>query len=144
MRKVQKDREKELEMVNVEAGQFEIHKIKKDEGGAKRHERAILVQAWDQDVRLKTVKKAIEEHHRTPGPKAILSGLLSGLSGCETSPVPSPSPRLDTPGDLSPKSVRSSLASSRMPGSARRMPIGAAASLALQKEKLKTNAQSVR
>lgn len=160
MRKVQKDREKELEMVNVEAGQFEIHKIKKDEGGAKRQERAILVQAWDQDVRLKTVKKAIADHHRTPGPKAILSGLLSGLNGCETSPAPSPSPRLDTPGkqsshkgpsprldtpgDLSPKSVRSSLASSRMPGSARRMPIGAAASLALQKEKLKTNAQSVR
>lgn len=154
MQQLQKQRERELEMNNIEASQFEIKNIKRDEQARKNQERAILAQAWDQDVRLKTVKKAIEDHHRTPGPKSVLSGLVGLVSNIGSSaggsapgsiagsitPLGMPSPRLGTPGGLS---DRSSLASSRGLGSARRKTptLGAAASLSLQKEKLKLSAR---
>jgi len=146
MQHVQKVRERELEMVNMEASQWEIKSINKDAIDRKAQERATLAQSWDQDVRLKTVKKAIDDHHRTPGPKAVLHSLVSHIDGSAPgnlishiegpalAPLSLPSPRLATPGA---QSDRSSQASSRMSGSARRMPFGASASLALQKEKLK-------
>jgi len=137
MQQVQKKREMELELNNIEAGQYEIQKIKNAELSKKQQERAILAQAWDQDVRLKTVKKAIDDHHRTPRPKAILNDLISNVSGSvreSNTPMIMPTtPRLETPGALS---DRGSVASSRM-STARRRPIGAAGSLSLQKEKEK-------
>lgn len=146
MQQVQKERDRQLDLNNIEASQFEVQKIKKEELARRDQERAILAQAWDQDLRLKSVKKAIDEHHRTPGSKAALSNLVSNLSGSPNGgvtplalPTPKlemPAPRLDTPGA---QSDRSSLASSRMSGSARRMPIGAAASLSLNKDKLKAS-----
>lgn len=151
LKQMQKHRERELEWNNIEAQQFEIQKIRNDEVTKKQQERVVLAQSWDQDVRLKTVKKAIEDHHRTPGHKAVLGSLVSDVSGSakETTSVTSPttvlsppglpSPRLDTPGAMS---DRSSAASSRMSGSARRKPnFGAAASLSLQREKLTSSAR---
>jgi hypothetical protein len=149
MEQLQKQRELDLDRNNIEASQYEVQKIRGEENSKRKQERAILAHSWDQDMRLKTVKKAIQDHHKTPGPKAVLSSLVSNLSGSAkgsasvTSPtvlsppaVPSP-PRLSTPGGMSDRSS----ASSRMPGSARRMPIGAAASLSLHKEKLITSAR---
>lgn len=143
LQQMQKQRDRELELNNIEASQFEIKNIRIQEIAKREQERVTLAQAWGQDVRLKTVKKAIEDHHRTPGPKVVLGGLVSNLNGSVNgcnSPLALPTPRLKTPGALS---DRSSLASSRMPiGSARRMPIGAAASLSLNKEKLKSSARN--
>jgi len=131
IKKKHRQREKELDEVNNEASQYEIKALKKVEIDKKLYERAQLAQAWDQDVRLKTVKKAIQDHHKTPGPKTVLHGLFSGLgnSGCETLSVPAASPRLGTPGSMSDRSS--------LPGSARRAPLGAAGSLALQRERQK-------
>merc|ERR1719263_1936458 len=137
MQHLQKLRERELDMVNMEANQFDDKSFKREEFDKKAQERALLAQSWDQDVRLKTVKKAIEDHHRTPGPKAVLHSLVSNLSGSVVDgpgPLSLLSPRLSTPGAQSDRSS----ASSRMSGSARRVPtFGASASLALQKDKLK-------
>jgi hypothetical protein len=142
VKRAQKDRDKLLEMSNIEASQFETDNLKKMERAKKQVERSTLAHSWDQDVRLKTVKKAIQDHHKTPGKHGILSQLVSTISGSPSeggqplSPLALPSPRLDTPAALS---DRSSLASSRMSGSVRRAPLGAAASLALHKEKLRAS-----
>lgn len=145
MQKVQKVRDRELELVSTEASQWEIQSMRREETSKKALERGALVQAWDQDIRLKAVKKAIDDHHKTPGPKAKLHSLVTKLTGSVIdgpSPLcmdrlgrgPELSPRLQTPGSQSARSE----GSSRVSGfSARRKPIGAAASLALSKEKMK-------
>lgn len=136
MKHLQKVRERELDLVNMEATKFDVKSIRKGEEERKAHERTALAQSWDQDIRLKTVKKAIDDHHRTPGPKAVLHSLVSHLGGSVIDgqgPLALASPRLSTPGAQSDRSS----ASSRLSGSARRVPFGASASLALQKEKLK-------
>jgi len=136
MLQIAKQRENELSKNNIEASQFEVNKIRDEDVAKKKQERVMLAKSWDQDVRLRTVKKAIDDHHRTPGAKVILTDLVSNVSGSVVAPLALPIGRLETPGGLS---DRSSLASSRGGLSARRTPLGgAAASLMLQKEKLKS------
>jgi hypothetical protein len=140
MRQKAKQRELELELVNIQAGQADIEKLARERRDKRDAERAVLKEAWGQDVRLKAVKKAIEDHHMTRLPKHELHGLVSSMSSevATTSPGRIATPRFEPAGALS---DRSSTASSRMSGSARRMPLGAAASLALQKERLKVKLQ---
>lgn len=143
MRQVTRQRELELELVNIQAGQVDIDRISKDRVAKREAEKTALHQAWEQDVRLRAVKKAIEDHHKTPRPKLELDGLVSSICssvGDVTSPgrsqqKPLGTPRLEPSGSLS---DRCSTASSRVSGSARRLPIGAAASLALHKEKIRS------
>lgn len=136
MIQIAKQRDNELQQNNIEAHQFEVQKMRDEDMAKKKQERAILAKSWGQDVRLRTVKKAIDDHHRTPGAKVMLTDLVSNVGGSAITPLALPTGRLETPGGLS---DRSSLASSRLSGSARRTPLGgAAASLMLQKEKLKS------
>lgn len=145
IKQMAKQRDRELELNNMEAVRVEMAKLSQTQAARKEQERITMREAWDQDVKLKTVRKAIEEHHRTPAQKADLPGVMSGIGGSiggGASPLASQTPRrLETPGALSDRSDRSSVASSRVSGSVRRMPIGAAASLALHREKLKTSSR---
>jgi len=147
MRQITRQRELELELVNIQAGQVDIERLNKDRIAKKEAEKTTLHQAWEQDVRLKAVKKAIDQHHKTPKPRLELNGLMSSITGSVGEvvslgglPAKPGTPRLEASGALSDRC--STAASSRASGSARRMPIGAAASLALQKEKMRSALRS--
>jgi hypothetical protein len=136
VKQMARQRELELELVNIQAGQVDIERLNKERIARKEADKAALQQAWNQDVRLKTVRKAIEDHHKTPAPRMELNGLVSSLTGSVGEGIsPGLTPRQDHSGALS---DRGSTASSRASGSVRRLPLGAAGSLALQKEKMKS------
>merc|ERR1712025_483896 len=90
----------------------------------KEHEREQLAQHWDRDVRLNKIKKAIEAHHTRPVP--LPSDMRGAVGASQTVTFDAP--------PLSARSGPSSDRGMRMPG--RRTPLGAAGSLALQRERL--------
>jgi len=141
VKQMTKQAERHLEMTNIEVGQAEMARLQKERVMKKEAERAALSQAWEHDVRLKTVRRAIEDHHKTPGPKAELSGMVASLGntigGTRTNTGMSALQlqHLD-PGSGGPPSERLSTGRSSLSGSVRRMPLGAAASLALHKDKM--------
>merc|ERR1712129_675314 len=97
----------------------------------KESERQALAQAWEKDKSIRTVRKSIEEHHRKPPRQA--HDMLRPLADVSLSAASSP--RLSTAGPPSARPIT---------GSVRRMPLAAAASLALQKQKLKLSATARR
>lgn len=115
---VDKQREKEIDAMHIEASNRELALMKLEAAAKKESERAALTHAWEKDKHIHTVRKAIQEHHKAPTRQG--NEMLMQLGAL-------PSPRLDTGG---PPSARP------LTGSVRRMPLGAAASLALHKEKL--------
>lgn len=145
IKQIVKDQERMLENANIEVGQAEMARLKKAGVMKKEAERQLLAQAWDHDRRLKSVRKAIEEHHKTPGQKVELSGMVAslgntiggGMSSKNASGVPML--QLDASASAGPSSERLSTGRSTLSGSARRMPLGAAASLALHKDKLSSS-----
>lgn len=119
-----KQRERDLEAVHLQANHNEMARLKSEASGKKERERSALAQAWDSDKRLHTVKKAIEDHHKAPATKSDFSDIMASLG---------PNQNLMS----SPRADGLSTPSSRpITGSVRRMPIGAAASLALNRDKL--------
>lgn len=123
-----KERERSLECGQVEACKSEIAQLRLEAKVKLDSERQQLQQHWDRDVRLKKIKKAIEGHHTKPVP------LPSGNDMRNAVGVPTSS----TPGVTfeAALSDRSGPSSARAP--ARRTPLGAAGSLALQRERLKS------
>lgn len=123
-------REMAEEVANANFAIKELAKQKRDSDAQKERERAVLTQSWNSDVRVKTARKVIDKHPTVPASKAQLENVMSALPE-----------RLGTGA-----SANSSLAfsapeqptSARRPptGMVRRMPLGAAASLALHREKL--------
>jgi hypothetical protein len=115
-------RERNLECGQVEACKNEIAALRLEQKFKKDQEREQLTQHWDRDSRLKKIKKAIETHHTKPVPLPtdMRGAVVGGTSGVS----------FDTPSMSSsgPPSARG------MP--ARRTPLGAAGSLALQRERL--------
>mmetsp|Transcript_23196 Transcript_23196/g.64829 ORF Transcript_23196/g.64829 Transcript_23196/m.64829 type:complete len:513 (+) Transcript_23196:88-1626(+) len=121
-----KQRERDLEISHLQANNEDIARMRLEASGKQGRERAALVQAWDTDKHLKAVRKAVDSHHKAPTTKADLSDIMNSL---QPNQGLGPSPRHD---GLSTPSSRS------VTGSVRRMPIGAAASLALNRDRILT------
>mmetsp|Transcript_119401 Transcript_119401/g.337817 ORF Transcript_119401/g.337817 Transcript_119401/m.337817 type:complete len:531 (-) Transcript_119401:243-1835(-) len=136
MKQFAKEREKASHEVHIEATKRELAAIRQQASAKREGERNALKQSWAKDEQLRSVKKAIQEHHKAPGTKAAMPGLVVGIVG-NSGVVPQ---LQGIPGCQSPRSLDSASGppSERRPvtGSVRRMPIGAAASLALQKERM--------
>lgn len=137
--------ERELENNNLEATYHELAKLRVEEEQRKATELTVLKQAWSSDLKLKKVAKAIEGHHKMPVKKSELLELASGLNGTVPAvPAVLPLPTFQGPafgsttesprGAGVPPSPRPITGSARSSG--RRMPLSAAGSLALQKERL--------
>jgi hypothetical protein len=119
-----KARERHLESGQVDACKQEIAQLRMEQKLKKEQEREQLAQHWDRDVRLTKIKKAIEAHHTKPVP--LPADMRSAVGASQ-------SVSFDAP-PLSARSGPSSDRGVRMP--ARRTPLGAAGSLALQRERL--------
>jgi len=120
-----KERERSLECGQVEACKGEITQLRLEAEAKRREERQQLAQHWDRDVRLKKIKKAIEGHHTKPVPLPNGNDMRNAV-GVPTAGVTFEAALSD----------RSGPSSARAP--ARRTPLGAAGSLALQRERLKS------
>lgn len=121
-----KVRERNLESGQVEACKQEIAQLRLEQKIKKEQEREQLAQHWDRDVRLNKIKKAIEVHHTKPAP------LPADMRSAVGAP-PGQTVTFDAP-PLSGRSGPPSDRGGRAPG--RRTPLGAAGSLALQRERL--------
>eukprot|EP00746_Dinoflagellata_sp_MGD_P163907 gnl/MRDRNA2_/MRDRNA2_92215_c0_seq1.p1 gnl/MRDRNA2_/MRDRNA2_92215_c0~~gnl/MRDRNA2_/MRDRNA2_92215_c0_seq1.p1 ORF type:complete len:583 (+),score=130.50 gnl/MRDRNA2_/MRDRNA2_92215_c0_seq1:98-1846(+) len=119
-----KAKERNLECGQVDACKQEIAQLRLEQKIKKEHEREQLAQHWDRDVRLKKIKKAIEVHHTRPVP--LPSDMRSAIGASQAVSFEGP--------PLSARSGPPSDRGLRMPG--RRTPLGAAGSLALQRERL--------
>lgn len=116
-----KQQDNEFSAKDAEQSKAIVQRRAAEETAKKEKERNVLSDAWELSIRLKQVQKAIDSHHLTGGKKD-----LPKLTADLRSQVPSlamPEPRLGT-------------GNSRLStGSARRVPIGAAASLALRRDR---------
>jgi hypothetical protein len=128
---LERRRNREMDATHVQASNRETALLKLEAAAKKESERQALAQAWEKDKSIRTVRKSIEEHHRKPPRQA--HDMLRPLADVSFSAASSP--RLSTAGPPSARPVT---------GSVRRMPLGAAASLALQKQKLKMSATARR
>lgn len=155
-----KQREWEQEVGHLEASIRELAAMRVEESAKREQDKTTLAQAWAKDKQLHHIKKAIEDYRKAPN-RSDLSDLVPALGGSSANgarsmgvgaagatahgeakqvahaqgpqqvsqPLALPLGQLPSPGD--------GPASSRPPtGSVRRMPLGAAASLALHKERL--------
>jgi len=127
--------ERAMEATHIDASKKELALMKLETAFKKEQEKATLHQAWDKDKRLHSVRRAIEEHHRTPASKSGLTG--AAMPGPVGTPLATPRGGGSAFGfDASGGGGGSAPASRPLTGSVRRVPFGAAASLALHKEKL--------
>lgn len=77
---VEKQREREMEASHADASQRELSLMKQEEVAKRESEKAALTQAWQKDKHLRTVRKAIQEHHRAPASNSSgLSGLVQAV-----------------------------------------------------------------
>jgi len=120
-----KRKERSLECGQNEATQQEIQRLRLEQKVKKEQEREQLQQHWDRDVRLNKIKKAIEGHHTKPVPLPM--DMRSAVGSDKHLSFDGP-----------PLSARSGPSSDRggMRVPARRTPLSAAGSLALQRERL--------
>merc|ERR1712217_693938 len=95
MKMAAKERERELENAHCEASQKELALIKLEAAAKREVEKATLLQAWEKDKKLHTVKKAIEQHHKAPAARSNLSSIVqSTVSETLGSPQASRVPKL--------------------------------------------------
>jgi len=145
LKMVQKQRERDMEVAHVDASVKEMAQMKMDTSARKELEKAVLHQSWEKDKRLVGMRKVIDQHHRTPAAKSTLSSVGGAYGSAPATPrmelgsSAAPSPRFAPSADFD---TASSVGSYRpVTGSVRRVPFGAAASLALHKEKLGQSAR---
>merc|ERR1712176_863811 len=70
-----------LEAYHVEASKRELEAIQKEPQQKREGERARLKEAWANDKYLKSVKKAIRDHHKAPGNNDNISAFATGMNG---------------------------------------------------------------
>lgn len=142
-----KQRERELEQSHIEASQRELALIKLEAAAKREEEKATLAYAWEKDKRLQNVKKAIENHHKAPAMRSDLSTMVQstlsdpfGDTGHGAAGVPKVQMGATMASPRYAASDGGSAANSSRcgTGSIRRKPIGAAASLALHKQRMGT------
>mmetsp|Transcript_45063 Transcript_45063/g.107077 ORF Transcript_45063/g.107077 Transcript_45063/m.107077 type:complete len:577 (+) Transcript_45063:123-1853(+) len=152
-----KQRERDLEMSHNSAVQQEVEVLKTDGVEKRRTDMSNLCQAWEQQCKLRALRKAIDNHTRAGIQPQHIASLVSGVgssapssargvAGATGTYAGKPGVQLGVGGgDMPPRqqalvgysgSEAGSGASRPVTGSVRRIPIGAAASLALQKERL--------
>mmetsp|Transcript_29026 Transcript_29026/g.66725 ORF Transcript_29026/g.66725 Transcript_29026/m.66725 type:complete len:557 (+) Transcript_29026:80-1750(+) len=143
-----KQRERDLEMSHNSAVQKEVDFLKSDGVEKKRQDMSNLCQAWEQQCKLRQLRKAIDNHHRAELQPEHITNLVSGgrsVAGPASARGVAGATRGGAAGvqqlNLGEKGLgctgsEAGPASSRpITGSVRKVPIGAAASLALQKER---------
>lgn len=148
---LERARDLQLEAYHNEAKRQEMNAAKRDEFARRERDRAKLKEAWMLDQQLRNVKKGIEAHFQAASKKEDIAGLVADLHfadrrGALKVAVPKLQVSERSEGGFSPEANRTNgvghcgfdpPSSARPPtGSVRRMPIGAAASLALHKQKL--------
>lgn len=147
-KEVVKQREKEMEYINTEYTQQEMAVQRLQAEVKKEQQKQECRQSWSDGKRLKDVKKEIIEYNKkAPSSRLAISEVVQSLhSSLEVKQGASMSPRATKTGGhvafgLPPPTPRgggeSGLATPRLStGSTRRFPIGAAASLALTKQRM--------
>jgi len=132
-----KERDRRLEAHHAESCQRELAALKYEAHHKRESDRTTLKQEWAKDSHLKNVKKKITDFHKAPPSRTddFLSDMNRGLMSTPSGGSNGASLGYGgsySDGGATPMSARSRPTT----GSVRRMPIGAAASLALQKQKL--------
>mmetsp|Transcript_95055 Transcript_95055/g.198719 ORF Transcript_95055/g.198719 Transcript_95055/m.198719 type:complete len:514 (-) Transcript_95055:19-1560(-) len=114
LRNLQKQKERTLEMKQLQANKDEMSMLRNAEKAKKNYDKEALATAWNSDIRMKNIWKAIENHHKV---------------GSKTSSHPPQVYTLDN--SLPPPSRSGSVASAGrlMTGNSRRVPLGASSSL---------------
>jgi len=121
-----KQLEREMEKKQQEYIRTEAKQRLEEEASKKALERKILLDSWNRSIRLKQAQKCIESHHMTRASQTELDDVVGDIRAIVPA-LPLQEPKGGSQG---------SGHSSRPPtGSVRRMPIGAAASLALQRNR---------
>jgi len=113
LRSLQRNSERELEASQLDANREEMRQIRNAERARKEADKETLTNSWNQEIRMKGIWKAIENHTNAAAHSVPLT--------------------LDAPGKDPRAMLRSSSGSSV---ASRRMPMGASQSLALQKQKM--------
>jgi len=114
LRHLQRQSERELEASQLEANREEMRQIRNSEQARKQADRETLTNSWNQEIRMKGIWKAIENHTNAAAHSVPLT--------------------LDAPKD--PRAMLRSSSGSSV-ASSRRVPMGASQSLQMQKDKLK-------
>jgi len=124
LRNLQKQRERTLEVNQLEANRQEMAMLRNAERAKKAYDKEALATAWNSDIRMKNIWKAIENHGKVGGP-----GSQAGSSHAPevlSMDLPPPSRGgLQSAGRL-------------MTGSSRRVPLGASSSLGKLQARLNT------
>merc|ERR1711879_262088 len=71
----EEERNQVLEAYHIEATKRELEMIRREAQQKREGERAQLKKAWADDSYLKSVKKAIQEHHKAPGDRALMMSM---------------------------------------------------------------------
>jgi hypothetical protein len=123
---VAKQQEDEFCEKDQESSNLEVQRRMAEEMAKKDLERKVLVDAWDRSIRLKHARREIDRHHMTAATKDNndLPKLTADLRS-DAAKLMLPLQRLHTGSDTPSQSI----------GSARRQPLGAAASLALRRDR---------
>jgi hypothetical protein len=142
----EKDRDRLLEAYHVEASKRELEQINEQKAGKRQAEMSGLRDAWSRDAYLKNVRKAIHDHDpsKVLARKGDISELVANTASISDdwqgiSMLRSPTASKVSwsfGGGSAPPTPRPPPTPRGALGGTRRLPIGAAASLALQKERL--------
>jgi len=113
LRNLQKRRERALEVDQLQANRMEMGMLREAERAKKAYDKEALATAWNSDIRMKNIWKAIESHNKV--------GSQAGNQA----------PQVLNIGDIPPSRGGSSMASAGriMTGSSRKVPMGASNSM---------------
>merc|ERR1719231_1324035 len=113
LRNLQKRRERSLEVDQLEANRMEMAMLREAERAKKAYDKEALATAWNSDIRMKNIWKAIESHNKV--------GSQAGSHAPQVLDVSALPPS---------RSGSSTVSAGRiMTGSSRRVPLGASSSL---------------
>jgi len=111
LRNLQKRRERALEVDQLQANRMEMGMLREAERAKKAYDKEALATAWNSDIRMKNIWKAIESHNKV--------GSAAGSNA-----------QVLNVGDIPPSRSGSNVSAGRiMTGSSRRVPLGASSSM---------------
>merc|ERR1719424_1312930 len=113
LRNLQKRRERALEVDQLQANRMEMGMLREAERAKKAYDKEALATAWNSDIRMKNIWKAIESHNKV--------GSQAGSQG---------GAQVLNVGDIPPSRSGSNISAGRlMTGSSRKVPLGASSSM---------------
>merc|ERR1711977_491087 len=112
LRNLQKRRERALEVDQLQANRMEMAMLREAERAKKAYDKEALATAWNSEIRMKNIWKAIDNHNKV--------GSQAGSQG----------PQVLSMDQIPPSRGSSTVSAGRiMTGSSRRVPLGASSSL---------------